>query len=208
MARDGDGDGQVDLHNSLADALATSAKFLIDLGYRPGIDWGFEVAVPDGLRLLCWRRATSCGRSRSSPSAGCERVKGRDVRRPGAAGVPLCRRPAERAEIPDDAELPGAQGLQFLRQLRALGGAHDRPAEGRRAGSSQDWPRDTKFPNLEQRKAIQQALIELGLYEGVVDGRIGPVSQAAYAKFQAARGEVADGFITLESYEELAAATR
>jgi membrane-bound lytic murein transglycosylase B len=42
----------------------------------------------------------------------------------------------------------------------------------------------------------------------VVDGRIGPISQAAYARFQASKGEVADGFITLASYEELAAATR
>jgi membrane-bound lytic murein transglycosylase B len=32
------------------------------------------------------------------------------------------------------------------------------------------------------------------------------VSQAAYARFQAARGEVADGFITLRSFEELRAA--
>ena len=71
-----------------------------------------------------------------------------------------------------------------------------------------DWPRKTKFPNLAQRKAIQQALIDLGLYQGVVDGRIGPVSQEAYEKFQASKGEVADGFITLRSYEELAAATR
>ena len=68
------------------------------------------------------------------------------------------------------------------------------------------WPRDTKFPNLEQRKGIQEALIKLGLYEGLVDGRIGPLSQAAYAKFQASKGEVADGFITLDSYEELHAA--
>ena len=45
-------------------------------------------------------------------------------------------------------------------------------------------------------------------YDGVVDGRIGPISQAAYARFQAAEGEVADGFITLHSYEELAAASR
>jgi membrane-bound lytic murein transglycosylase B len=72
----------------------------------------------------------------------------------------------------------------------------------------QEWPRQTAFPNLSQRKAIQEALITLGLYEGTVDGRIGPISQAAYARFQAARGEVADGFITLQSYEELMAATR
>jgi membrane-bound lytic murein transglycosylase B len=71
-----------------------------------------------------------------------------------------------------------------------------------------DWPRETQFPNLSERKAIQEALIKLGLLRGDVDGRIGPISQAAYARFQASRGEVADGFITKASYEELAAATR
>ena len=68
-------------------------------------------------------------------------------------------------------------------------------------GFADDWPRDTQFPNLAQRKAIQEALIKLGLYDGVVDGRIGPISQAAYAQFQASQGEVADGFITLKSYQ-------
>lgn len=49
---DSDGDGRIDLHNSLADALATSAKFLRDLGYQPGVDWGFEVDVPTGFDYL------------------------------------------------------------------------------------------------------------------------------------------------------------
>ena len=69
------------------------------------------------------------------------------------------------------------------------------------------WPTDTKFPDLQQRKAIQEALIKLKLYEGVVDGRLGPVTAKAYAQFQARRGEVADGFITLKAYEDLMAAT-
>ncbi len=67
-----------------------------------------------------------------------------------------------------------------------------------------DWPRQTAFPNLAQRKAVQEALIRLGLYDGVVDGRIGPISQAAYAQFQAQHGQVADGFITLQAYKDLA----
>src|SRR5690606_19121788 len=49
---DGDGDGRVDLHNSLADALATSARFLRGLGYQPGVDWGMEVVVPNGFDYL------------------------------------------------------------------------------------------------------------------------------------------------------------
>lgn len=66
------------------------------------------------------------------------------------------------------------------------------------------WPRNTAFPNLTQRRAIQEALKRLGLYDGAVDGRIGPITQEAYARFQAARGEIADGFVTLSAYEALA----
>jgi membrane-bound lytic murein transglycosylase B len=68
------------------------------------------------------------------------------------------------------------------------------------------WPRDTKFPDLEQRKAIQAALVRLKLLDGDVDGRLGPKTSAAYAKFQASRGEVADGFITLDAFTELTGA--
>jgi membrane-bound lytic murein transglycosylase B len=49
---DGDGDGAIDLQNSLADALATTADFLIGLGYKPGVDWGYEVSVPEGFDYL------------------------------------------------------------------------------------------------------------------------------------------------------------
>ena len=38
--------------------------------------------------------------------------------------------------------------------------------------------------------------------------RLGPITQEAYARFQAMRGEVADGFITRAAYDSLMAATR
>jgi membrane-bound lytic murein transglycosylase B len=75
-------------------------------------------------------------------------------------------------------------------------------------GFVDDWPRSTTFPNLAERQAIQQALSRLGLYDGIIDGRLGPISQEAYARFQAAQGQVADGFITRAAYEALTAATR
>ena len=203
---DGDGDGHVDLHNSLADALATSAKFLIDLGYQPGMDWGFEVMVPDGFDY------TLATRDELRPvgffaGRGVERVKGRkfaDLAQPVFLYVPAGRNGPKFLMTQNYLVL---KGYNFSDSY-ALSVAHMTDRLKGSGGFAQDWPRATKFPNLSQRKAIQQALIELGLYDGVVDGRIGPVSQQAYAKFQASRGEVADGFITLESYEELAAATR
>ncbi|HHY50299.1 MAG TPA: lytic murein transglycosylase [Alphaproteobacteria bacterium] len=203
---DGDGDGRIDLHHSLADALATSAAFLRGLGYEPGIDWGFEVEVPEGFDYLLATRDVL------RPIAffaerGVRRVKGRQF--PNTAIPVFLYAPA------------GARGPTFLMTKNylvlkgynfsdsyALAVAHltDRLKGSRPFVTA--WPRDTRFPNLTQRKAIQQALIALGLYAGAVDGRIGPISQAAYARFQASRGEVADGFITLNSYEELMAATR
>ncbi|RYE07501.1 MAG: lytic murein transglycosylase [Hyphomicrobiales bacterium] len=201
---DGDGDGRVDLHNSLPDALATSAKFLLDLGYARGVDWGFEVDVPAGFDWLLADRETL------RPIAffaerGVRRVKGRDFA---------------------DATLPvflyapaGASGPKFLMtgnylvlkgynfsDSYALSVAHlaDRLKGG--GGFVANWPTGTKFPNLKQRETIQARLRQLGLYDGVVDGRLGPITQAAYAKFQASRGETADGFITHKSFEELSAA--
>jgi membrane-bound lytic murein transglycosylase B len=70
------------------------------------------------------------------------------------------------------------------------------------------WPRTTVFPNLAQRQTIQQALKALGLYQGAIDGRLGPITQAAYARFQASQGQIADGFITKAAHDALAAAVR
>jgi len=201
---DGDGDGAIDLQNSLADALATSAEFLIGLGYKPGLEWGFEVDVPEGFDYL---------------------LATRDQLRPISFFTDLGVKRVAGAAF-DDSTIPvflyaptGAKGPKFLmtNNYLILKGYNNSDSYAMAISHLEDrlkgnggfvtaWPRDTKFPNLEQREAIQEALIKLGLYEGKVDGRIGPVSQAAYAKFQAGRGEVADGFITLESYEELQAA--
>jgi len=203
---DGDGDGAVDLHNSLADALATSAVYIIGLGYKPGLEWGFEVDVPDGFDYLLATRDQLRPISFFT-ELGVKRVVGASFSDPS---------------IPVFLYAPtGAKGPKFLMTNNylilkgynfsdsyAMAISH---LEDRLQGRGEyvtPWPRDTKFPNVEQRRAIQEALIKLGLYEGKVDGRIGPVSQAAYAKFQASKGEVADGFITLHSYEELAAAAK
>lgn len=202
--RDGDGDGAIDLQNSLADALATTAEYLLGFGYKPGLDWGYEVSVPDGFDYLLATRDQLRPISFFT-DLGVSRLGGAAFSDPS---------------IPVFLYAPtGAKGPKFLMTNNylvlksynfsdsyAMAISH---LEDRLKGRGEyitAWPRDTEFPNLEQRKAIQEALIKLGLYEGLVDGRIGPVSQAAYAKFQASKGEVADGFITLHSYEELTTA--
>jgi membrane-bound lytic murein transglycosylase B len=198
---DGDGDGRIDLHNSLADALATSAKFLLDVGYVPGVDWGYEVRVPDGFDYLL------ADRERLRPisfftARGIRRIKGQ---------------PFANEDEPVFLYVPaGRDGPTFLmtRNYLALKGYNFSDSYAmsvahltdRLKGAGTfiaDWPRDATFPNLHQRMAIQDALVKLGYLTGTSDGRLGPITQAAYARFQASRGEVADGFITIEAYRAL-----
>jgi membrane-bound lytic murein transglycosylase B len=203
---DGDGDGRVDLHTSLADALATSAVYLRRLGYQPGLDWGFEVEVPTGFDYLL---AT---RDQLRPVAffaerGVTRVAGRqfaDLSTPVFLYVPAGK---DGPKFLMTANYLSFKGYNFSDSY-AMAVAHltDRLKGG--GSFATPWPRDTQFPNLSQRQAIQQALTALGLYDGAVDGRIGPITQAAYARFQAMQGEVADGFVTRGAHDTLIAATR
>jgi membrane-bound lytic murein transglycosylase B len=198
---DGDGDGKIDLQDSLADALATSAKFLLDLGYTPGVDWGFEVSVPKGFDYMMADRTTL-----------------RPISVFGAMGVKrVSGKPFADPSIPVFFYAPaGALGPKFLMTNNylvlkgynfsdsyALAVAH---LADRLKGAGEFaalWPRDTKCPDLKQRKDIQAGLARQKLYDGPIDGRLGPITSAAYAKFQAQRGDVADGFITLEAWKEL-----
>ncbi|WEJ59020.1 lytic murein transglycosylase [Devosia sp. FJ2-5-3] len=203
---DGDGDGRIDLHNSLADALATSARFLIHLGYQPGVDWGFEVALPEGFDYLL------ADRDQMRPigffaDRGVMRVSGRafsDLRTPVFLYVPAGKDGPKFLMTGNYLVLKGynfsdsyAMAVAHLTDRLKGGGAYVAP-----------WPRNTVFPNLAQRQTIQQALKALGLYQGAVDGRLGPITQAAYARFQASQGQIADGFITKAAHDALVAAVR
>lgn len=205
-ATDGDGDGRIDLHNSLADALATSARFLRGLGYQPGIDWGFEVSVPQGFDYLLATRDQMRPISFFT-ERGIARVSGRPFPDP---------------DIEVFLYVPaGHTGPKFLMtgNYLVLKGYNQSDSYALAISHLTDrlkgagpfvtpWPRQADFPNLAQRRAIQQALKDLGIYDGTVDGLIGPGTQAAYARFQAMRGEIADGFVTRAAYEALSAATR
>jgi membrane-bound lytic murein transglycosylase B len=65
LARDGDGDGTIDLWRSEADTLASIANYFQNAGWRPGQPWGFAVSVPatiDRTRLESRSVAPRCPR--------------------------------------------------------------------------------------------------------------------------------------------------
>src|SRR3546814_11069989 len=49
VARDGNGDGKIDIWTSEADALASIAHYFVDAGWRKEVPWGVAVAVPSNL---------------------------------------------------------------------------------------------------------------------------------------------------------------
>jgi membrane-bound lytic murein transglycosylase B len=203
---DGDGDGRVDLHSSLADALVTSAKFLRALGYQPGLDWGMEVAVPDGFDYLLATR-TELRPVSFFAERGVTRVANRQFADPNLPVFLYVPSGKDGPKFLMTQNYLALKGYNFSDSY-AMSVAH--MTDRLKGGGSfvDDWPRHTTFPNLAERQAIQQALTRLGLYDGIIDGRLGPISQEAYARFQAAQGQVADGFITRAAHEALSAATR
>jgi membrane-bound lytic murein transglycosylase B len=200
---DGDGDGRVDLHNSLADALATSARFLRALGYQPGVDWGMEVVVPAGFDYLLATRTLMRPVSFFA-ERGVSRVAGRQFSDPNLPVFLYVPAGKDGPKFLLTQNYLALKGYNFSDSY-AMSVAHMTDRLKGSGGFADDWPRGTALPNLAQRKSIQQSLIRLGLYQGAVDGRLGPITQEAYARFQAARGEVADGFITRAAYDALAA---
>ena len=191
-AVDFDGDGRRDIWRSVPDALASTAKFLKDFGWRPGEGWGLEVRLPEGFdhRLADETTERSFAEWRA---LGLE---------PAAGAFP------ESAERRAALLLPtGAKGPAFLLEpnfrviLRyntalayALTVAHlsDRLRGG--TGFVRDWPRAVRMLTTEERTDLQTRLAALGYAVGGADGKIGPKTRSAIRAFQASAGLVPDGY--------------
>lgn len=180
------GDGRRDIWTSVPDALASTANYLKQHGWQPGLPWGFEVKVPSGFRY---------GRDKKSLAAwaseGVRRVDGRPLSGAGEARLFL---PA------------GARGPVFLvtanfdvikrynnSDAYALGVAHlgDRLYGG--APIQTPWPTDQAPLAKHEREEVQRHLASRGYDIGDVDGRIGSQTRDAIFAFQESRGLIADG---------------
>lgn len=202
-AVDYDGDGIRDPHGSLADALASSARFLRALGLRPGVDWGFEVSVPAGFDYA---------------------LAGRDTLRPVGFFAELGVRRVRGLDFPDPDEAvflyvpAGGQGPKFLmtRNYLVLKGYNFSDSYALAVALLTDrlkgagplvakWPRDARFLDRQERLELQTLLRNAGYYRGEIDGRLGPITSAALRHWQAANGLTADGFPTAEALQALRA---
>ncbi len=192
-AVDFDGDGRRDIVDTVPDALASTAKFLQNAGYRRGEPWGFEVKLPPGL--------DTAGASRKN-----KRPIG-DWRRDGvtlADGSPL-------PDLPSSAGLmiPARGGPAFLvgrnfdtlysynasenyglaiAQLANLVGGFSNSV-----GFVTPWPTDDPGLSRAQNRELQILLLARGHDIGSADGMIGAKTREAIKLEQQRLGMKADG---------------
>nr|WP_082351565.1 lytic murein transglycosylase [Cypionkella psychrotolerans] len=196
-----DGSGKADVwSDDPADALASTAAYLANAGWKKGGRWGDEVRLPTGFDY-----GLAGDRTQKPLSIWAELgVTLPDATRLPASGWASLLLPA------------GARGPAFLvydnfaaieaynkadAYVIAVGHLADRIAGG--AAFKASWPRDLRALTLGERKEMQSLLLTAGVYSGTADGKVGPLTVAAVKAFQRARGMVLDGYPSLEILQAL-----
>jgi hypothetical protein len=191
-AVDFDGDGHRDVVDSIPDVIASTANNLKTDGWLPGQRWGYEVVLPKNFDYLLADR---------SKQMTLRQWEALGIR--GAGGAVL-REAAARAYLlmPAGARGPAFLLLQNFRVIMkynpaeayalAIGHLADRLRGG--GPLVQPWPRDERVLTLDERYEMQQLLARRGFDTGEPDGLFGPRTRLAIRNFQAAVGEIPDGF--------------
>ncbi|MCK0154178.1 lytic murein transglycosylase [Alcanivorax sp. S6407] len=190
-AIDHDGDGRRNLWGSRADALASAANFLRDLGWEKEQRWGREITLPANFDYSL----TGLGVKRSL--AEWSKM---GVRMPNGSALPAADMQAS-VIVPSGHNGPAFLAYQNFRVIMgwnrsvayalAVGRLADRIAG---AGELSVAPVPAPRLNREQVTLLQQTLNQLGHEAGAEDGLLGPGTRKALARYQQSKGMVADGF--------------
>jgi membrane-bound lytic murein transglycosylase B len=201
LAVDFDGNGKPDVWgDDPTDALASTAAYLANFGWKSGMRWGDEVRLPKGFDYG---------------------ISGDRTQRPMTAWAALGMRAANGNLLPADGWasllLPaGARGPAFLIRdnfaaieaynkadayVIAVGHLADRIAGADAFQGT--WPRDLRALTLPERKELQHRLLDAGVYAGEADGKVGPLTIAAVKAFQRQQGLTPDGYPSLDVLAKL-----
>jgi hypothetical protein len=184
-AVDFDGDGKVDIWNSIPDALASAGKQLAGKGWRRGERWAYEVRAPanDDCTIAEPSYVFSIG---EWLKRGYQPAYGRKL---SPAGLKL------------DASLllpEGTYGPAFLTPknyyvikdynfsdlyVLFVGHLSDRILDAR--PFEKPWSKNTQL-RTEDVEAMQRTLTERGLYKDKIDGKAGMLTRAALGAYQKA----------------------
>ena len=192
-AVDFDGDGRRDIVGSVPDALASTAKFLQNAGWRRGEPWGFEVKLPKGFDT------SGASRKTKQPIAAWQR-----------AGLTLANgQPLPDALPSAGLMIPAPGGPAFLvgrnfdalyrynaSENYALAIAHlaDLIADPQAPiAFATPWPTDDPGLSRAENRELQTLLLARGHDIGSADGMIGAKTREAIKAEQQRLGVKADG---------------
>jgi lytic murein transglycosylase len=191
-AVDFDGDGHRDVVDSIPDVIASTANNLKTDGWVSGETWGYEVVLPQRFNYLL---------ADSSRQMTLRQWQSLGLRRADGQAFP---RPADRAFLllPAGARGPAFLMLQNFRVIMkynpaeayalAIGHLADRLRGG--GPFVQAWPREERALSMSERIELQQLLARRGYDIGQPDGLFGSRTRLAIRNFQAASGQIPDGF--------------
>ncbi|MCC2618323.1 lytic murein transglycosylase [Aestuariibacter halophilus] len=204
-ARDGDGDGKIDLWNSEVDALTSAAHFLQQLGWKAGYKWGREVRLPEAFDYGLAGKDNPRSLSEWA-GIGVTEADGKplpDVDISGALLVPA-----------------GHQGPAFIVYdnfdviLRWNNSEFYALAVGYLADRIVGKPAwvaplpDLPVLDIAAVKDLQHGLNQLGIDVGKADGILGPATRKGVRQFQARHNMIADGFPYPEVMEAVKTASQ
>ncbi|GJD54592.1 lytic murein transglycosylase [Methylobacterium dankookense] len=188
-AVDFDGDGHRDIWRSDADALASIAAYLADLGWKPELSWGYAVTLPDGFDLTRY-----AGDLSDFARRGVRRLDGGALPASGAASLFLPGGLGAPAFlITENFEVIRAYNTSDSYAL-AVGHLADRLAGG--PALAAPWPSAAARLDSAGLRALQEGLKAEGLYAGDVDGRAGPKLRESVRRYQIRENLPADGYAT------------
>ncbi len=200
-AKDGDGDGRIDIWNSVPDVFASAANFLSQSGWRGDERWGREVILPEGFDFTL----TGTGVRKTVTqwnSLGITRVN---------------KSPLGNADLEGSIVLPaGSNGPAFLAYNNfrttmvwnrstyyaiSVGHLADRFVGG---GPIINMPENEERPmSRELVTELQTLLNAQGVDAGEPDGILGSRTRAAVRAYQEQANLPTDGYPSFELLEQL-----
>jgi lytic murein transglycosylase len=201
FAVDFDGDGRRDIVDSVADVMASTANNFKTDGWASGDAWGYEVALPANFNYMLADHSMQKTLAQWQ-ALGVHRVDGKAFVRASDRAYLL---------LPAGARGPAFLMLQNFRVIMrynpaepyalAIGHLADRLNGG--GSFVAPWPRDERALSMAERFEMQQLLARRGYDIGEPDGLLGPRSRLAVRNFQAAAGQIPDGFASSSVLDRL-----
>lgn len=197
---DGDGDGRIDIWNSLPDIFHSAANFLSKSGWKGDERWGREVLLPEDFDF------SLAGTDTRKPLQ-----EWRDIGLLQTSGAPI---PV--ADMRASLVIPaGAGGPAFLtydnfRVTRVyntpifyaltVGHLADRFSGG---PAIQRMPENEQAMSIEQVRELQELLNGLGFDSGDPDGRVGSRTRSSIRAYQEQQGLPMDSYPSISLLESL-----